>query len=377
MEQTVDRVVPALRMRRDWWLIGLVVAVKLFLALLGGLAVQNFKGTRLSTARNWLEIWNLWDAPHYLDIAAYGYQNTGQLRLWLVFYPLFPWLTRLFGWPFDDYLVGAFLVSTIASLVLALLFYRLVRLDEPVEVAWRSVWFLLIFPTSYVLHIGYTESLFLALAFGCLLAARTNRWFVAGLLGACASFTRINGLLLLAVLGVEILFQWWQTKQWRWSWLWIGIVPLGFVFYLLINYTVTGDPFAFQTIVRQKWYKSLTWPWVGIWNTIESFSWRRRSEIWAIFVPELIFMALTFIATIISFVKLRPSYGVWMASNWLLITSTSFILSVPRYSLLLFPIPILLARITMRWSWLVVLSMASILLMIWFAVLFLIEKGGY
>jgi Gpi18-like mannosyltransferase len=377
MEQTMERIVPVLRIRNDWRLVGLVVAIKVALALLGGFVYQYFKNDRLTTVREWLEIWNIWDAPHYLDIAAYGYQNTGELRLWLVFYPLFPWLTRLFGWPFDDYLVGAFLVSTIASVVMALVFYRLVRVDEPAGVAWRSVWFLLLFPTGYVLHIGYTESLFLALAFGCLLAARNNRWFLAGLLGACASFTRVNGLLLLPVLGVEILYQWWQTKQWRWEWLWIGVVPLGFIDYLLVNYVVTGDPFAFQKIVREHWYKSLTWPWTGIWNTISSLSWRSRREVWSIFVPELVFMELTFLATIISFVKLRPSYAVWMASNWLLITSTSFILSVPRYSLLLFPISILLARATTKRVWFVFLSAAAIQLLVLFTVLFVIGWGGY
>ena len=41
--------------------------------------------------------------------------------------------------------------------------------------------FLLIFPTAYFLHIGYTESLFLALVLGSFLAARTDRWWLAGL----------------------------------------------------------------------------------------------------------------------------------------------------------------------------------------------------
>ena len=42
-------------------------------------------------------------------------------------------------------------------------------------VAMRAAWFLLIFPTAYFLHIGYTESLFLALVLGSFLAARTDR----------------------------------------------------------------------------------------------------------------------------------------------------------------------------------------------------------
>ncbi len=46
---------------------------------------------------------------------AYGYEATGERSYWLVFYPLFPWLTRLVS-PFGDYILGAFIVSTIASL---------------------------------------------------------------------------------------------------------------------------------------------------------------------------------------------------------------------------------------------------------------------
>jgi hypothetical protein len=41
--------------------------------------------------------------------------------------------------------------------------------------------------------------------------------------------------------------------------------------------------------------------------------------------------------------RLRPSYAVWMTANWLLITSTKFVVSVPRYCLTLFPIFIILA----------------------------------
>ena len=50
-----------------------------------------------------------------------------------------------------------------------------------------------------------------------------------------------------------------------------------------------------------------------------------------------------------SWARLRASYAVWMTLNWLLWTSTSFILSVPRYTLVMFPLYILLARAAARW----------------------------
>src|SRR5437773_9484952 len=88
-------------------------------------------------------------------------------------------------------------------------------------------------------------SLFLALVLGSILAAISNRWWLAGVLGALAWMTRANGIILLPTLAVEAIHQWIITKRWNWRWLWIAIVPAGFAVYLFMNWKVTGDPFAF------------------------------------------------------------------------------------------------------------------------------------
>ena len=50
--------------------------------------------------------------------------------------------------------------------------------------------------------------------------------------------------------------------------------------------------------------------------------------------------------------RLRPSYAVWMTLNWLLVTSTSSVMSTPRYTLSMFPIFLLFARLAdERPSW--------------------------
>lgn len=58
-----------------------------------------------------------------------------------------------------EVLVRGYIVAGIASVFAGLALYRLVLLDDDPGTAWRAVWFLLIFPTSYVLLIPYTESL--------------------------------------------------------------------------------------------------------------------------------------------------------------------------------------------------------------------------
>ena len=85
-------------------------------------------------------------------------------------------VTRLVAYFSKSYLAAGIIVSGVASVVAAILLRRLVQLDYPASVAMRSVWFFLIFPTAYFLHVGYGEGLFLALAFACILAARVDRW---------------------------------------------------------------------------------------------------------------------------------------------------------------------------------------------------------
>jgi hypothetical protein len=315
----------------------LVLALKglvLFLAVLG---IQ----TLFDQSETWHTLWNRWDANHYLTLAEKGYTATGEDRFSIVFYPLYPWLVRAVAFVFQSYFGAALFVSGVASVCVGLLFRRLVELDQSVNVARWSVWFLFIFPTAYFLHIGYTESLFLALVLGCLLAARKQFWALAGILGALACLTRVNGLLLVPTLLVEAWLQYRVTRRINWRWLWIAAVGLGFAGYLFLNYRVTGDPFAFSKIMEEHWYKKLTPPWVGIndlWHKIPRFNLTEGFH-------EFTFVVISFVCTVWCWIKLRPSYAVWMTLNCLLITSTTFVVSVPRYCLTLFPIFILLARL--------------------------------
>ncbi|HEX8353870.1 MAG TPA: glycosyltransferase family 39 protein [Pyrinomonadaceae bacterium] len=326
--------------------VGLVLAVKALLFLYGAQAFVLWKNERLGSFYDWLAIWNRWDAPHYLDIARAGYVSQGVEARWIVFYPLYPWLVRAAAFVVRDELLGAFFVSALASVAAGLLLYRLARLDESEEVARASVFFMLAFPTAYFLHIGYTEGLFLALALGTFLAARARCWWAAGLLGALAALARVNGLLLIPALAFEA----WEEyrgggRRPRAAWLWSAGPIAGFGVYLFINWWVLGDPRAFLNAQGEYWYKSLTWPWVGIreaWNSIWA---RAPSEAQMVGWQELFFVLLGLALTAWAWLTMRASYAVWMSCNWLLWTSTKFVLSVPRYTLVLFPAFILLARL--------------------------------
>ena len=349
----------------------------------------------MNGAQHWFEIWDQWDFGYFREIAESGY-NSGDGSL--AFYPLFPWFLRSVAYVCKSYLFAGLIVSSIASIVAAVLLQRLVQLDYSANVAMRSVWFMLIFPTAYFLHVGYSESLFLAMALGSILAARVERWWLAGVLGAFCWMTRGVGAVLVPRLAVETIQQcllrrnscshgvapWCQSSEggnasaqhhrtlrsaWNWRWLWIAILPGGFVVYLFINWRVAGHPFAFFQTRKVSFEQSFALPSAGI-----------RQAIWALYPSaretemvgsqELFFAALGFVCTIVSWISLRPAYATWMTGNLILFTSVNFLQSIPRYMLTMFPIFILFALLARNRFWAGVLTAWSLLFFALFAVLF-------
>jgi hypothetical protein len=378
--------------------VGWVLAIKALLFFVVAKSYPMLWNSPMDGPRQWFQIWDQWDFGYYQKIAEFGYSPSDGS---IAFYPLFPWLMGLVNYISKSYLAAGLIISGIALIVAAILLRRLVRLDYSASVAMRSVWFFLIFPTAYFLHVGYSESLFLALAIACILAARLQRWWWAGMLGAFCWMTRGVGAVLVPALAVEATQQYWVRRKscshvgvssyrsepvgnasaqrrgrsepsrsaWNWQWLWIAVVPLGFAVYLFINWHVAGNPFAFLQTRKISFEQSFALPSVGI-----------RQALWALYpspreaemvgVQELSFAALGFLCTIMSWIRLRPIYAVWMTASLLLFISVNFLQSIPRYTLTMFPIFILLALLGRNRFWAGVITVWSILLFALFAALF-------
>ncbi|HEX8068573.1 MAG TPA: hypothetical protein VF546_01390 [Pyrinomonadaceae bacterium] len=353
----------------DWSVIKLVLAAKFLIIVLGGVAFEVWQNKPLEPSLGWLKVWNRWDAVQYQSLAQNGYQAAGDARFLIVFFPLYPLLTRLVAFVARDYILSAFIVSGVASVAAVVLLKRLTELDETETLARRAAWFLVIFPTSYFLHVGYTESLFLALVLGCLLAGRGGRWHLAGALSVLAALCRVNGLILCPVLLVEAWQEYRAARRWRWQWAWAAGALVGFAGYLWLNYHVTGQAFTFMTYQREHWYRNLAPPWAGLRSAFNGM-WGAPENAHMVGFEEFFFALLGLGATVASARLLRLSYTVWMALNWLLFTSTSFMLSVPRYTLTLFPVFILFARLSRRPFWYEALTIWSLLFLALFAGLF-------
>jgi Dolichyl-phosphate-mannose-protein mannosyltransferase len=326
--------------RDEWEAVGLVLVVKLMVFWQAAIRYEIQYNRWISSLAQALDPVAHWDVDQYLNIATLGYGPTGDARLRLAFFPLYPWLVRALLPIVHNPLVGALTVSTVASLALPVLLFRLVRIDYGTHMAWQAVWFLAIFPTSYFLHVPYTESLFLTFLIGSVLACRVGNWLLAGILGGLATLTHDTGILLVAALGYEAMLQFRTTHRWQNHYLWLGLIPLGFGVFLALNHHITGSVLAFMAVKHQQWSNGLSTP-LAFYNQLGVLGWMRPADAEMIGIQIFFYVLASGIATCISLWLLRPSYAIWMLANWVVIACLTWDLSAPRYVLAMFPIFIL------------------------------------
>ena len=154
----------------------------------------------------------VWDAGWFLKVAANGYPHGYSYgdghRLvgnGLAFFPLYPTLIRGGSALGFDAGTAAISVSWLASIGLAIALHLLGTSLYGRRVGWALVAICCSAPVSIVFSMAYSESLFLALVAGMLVAAHRKVWWAAGLLGLGAALTRPTGLAAALALAVAAL----------------------------------------------------------------------------------------------------------------------------------------------------------------------------
>jgi len=305
-------------------------------------------------ARPGLWAWANFEGEHYLAIAQHGYANLEQ-----AFFPLFPWLIRVFVYPFREnpfaLLISGLTISHLAFLTALFLFYKLIKLDFDEKVAQLAILFLLIFPTSFFFGAVYTESLFLVLILGSFYAARKKNWWVAGILGAFASATSFLGIFLLPAL----LWEWWEQRSTEnlrlktqdfFELIPILLIPLGLLFYMRFLASFYQDPLMFIHVQpafgTQGSADKLILLYQVFWRYLKMIVSTRWDPLYFTVWLELLtttgFGALLVYAQL---KKIRLSYLIFAFLAFLVPTLTGTFSSMPRYVLVLFPGFITLALI--------------------------------
>jgi hypothetical protein len=209
-----------------------------------------------------------WDSEYYLGIAVGGYDDpqagsarnpaTGQLVIKnYSFFPLYPYITRAVAWPLKIFGLTPIGTATLAGVIVSLLgtlagmfaIWDLSRSVFDEESAWRTVFYMLIFPSAFFFAQVFTEGLFIGLAFSSLALTKRKQWVWASLLGMLAAWTRAHG----AAVALPLLLAWLMSINWKsdirsqinWKWFLQGalaLLPLGA--YYIWRTSPLGDGWA-------------------------------------------------------------------------------------------------------------------------------------
>lgn len=145
--------------------------------------------------------WANFDGVHYLSIADHGYFQYEQ-----AFFPAFPLLIRFFSEVFlHNYLLTALIIVYVSLFIWIFLLYKFVSLSFNENTTRWTILFYLFFPTAFFFGAIYTESLFLCLVLGCLLAIKKHKWFLGSILAGLAGGTKLIGVFLLIPLIYEYI----------------------------------------------------------------------------------------------------------------------------------------------------------------------------
>ena len=299
-------------------------------------------------------VWNLYDVRQYTSIAEFGY--SGDLSWQTAYFPGYPLLIKAVSYAtLGDYLLAALIVSNICALLFFWFLYRLVNLDYGAEVARRAVVLSALFPSSFFLFMGYTESVVLAGMVGAVYYARKQQWWQAGVLAGVAALTKEPGVFILLPLAY-IFWQQLRASKGEWSLrrrlagAWLLLPPMAALGYTAYRYLFLAASMSDATDLGGSQRLSVPgYPLVAAIQAAISDNPMLAYDIMDIFFAVLI---IVLVAGVI--IKLR-SMPYTLFSLLMALTSLSAFMygyiyrpqgNSPRRLLLIFPIFILLALVT-------------------------------
>ena len=309
----------------------------------------NYKGSTLSPAAippdmfpyhltkpypiAWLALWQRFDVNWYTSIAENGY---GGIHGDDHYPPLFPLLIRLATPIFGNAFIAGLVISHLATFYAMKLLFDLFDQWGTTASGKATVFYFLIYPTSYYLFSVYTESLFLVTVLLSLRFMQKQSWGWAGFWAFCAISTRLQGVALfvpmLYLMGMDKPFL--QRLQ---HWAGLAIAGTAFLFYLFLRSTqVSGDAIPFS---EPAWHAWLVPPWETYLYAVQTLLSGKFDYIDFInWVATTLFIVLL----VIGWKKIPMEYNLYTTFSLLLmltrIVEKQPLISMSRYSLTLFPI---------------------------------------
>lgn len=306
--------------------------------------------------------WKRWDALHYVNLADLGYSGYIEdgKHLFLVFFPLYPWLMRLVSALIGNTMAAGLLISFLAYAGGCVYLYKLAAWELDAGAAKRAVLFLSVFPYAFFFGGIMTESLFFLTTAAGLWYIRRHRWWLAGLFGVLAAMTRMHGILLIGAAAAELVedkgrFDWREIVR-RLPALLLPV--LGTLVYLLLNWQVGGDPFTF-TVMQEHWSQGFCWISDTLWYVLHNaLSYPTQAVRYQLWIPTILLFPAFFALAVYARKRFRSMYTLYGFVYLVLNYSLSWLLSAGRYLSCALPFFLFAAALTEKRPWLTILLTA-------------------
>ena len=301
------------------------------------------------TVQSWdfVDMHNRWDSFWYLDIVHNGYYlKTDNTLSDVAFFPLYPTLIKIVGTILmGNFVLAGWVLSMGFLLGACTYFYKFMKEFHPKLDPELPILLMLVFPTAFFFNIVYTESMFLFLTLTTFFYAFKKQFWLAAVFAFFASLTHSNGVFL----ALPILWKIWESFGWK-SIFTTKILPI------FLPAIAMASFFAYSAVkfhdlllffkLESAWGRSFK-------LNMDHFQFFSHPSI-INFAIDLFFIIL--IITVIGLVwkKLSPLYAIFMSLTVLAALTSGTLMSIGRYSLVLFPMFILLSSVknkTFQYAW--------------------------
>ncbi len=355
-------------------ILGYFLTWKILIFILVILLEPHIKDTVFYEAKNLFSdrydqlIWRFanMDGIIYLRVAKNGYTSYE-----LPFFPLYPLLIRFFSVNFlhsKYFTPTSQVISNISFFFALIVSWKLFELEKKRNLFTLFLILVLTFPTSFFYGASYNDSLFFLLAVTTIYLTKKSHILLAGIFGALATLTRLNGLVLFIFIVAEYF-----SKITKFEY--FNQIPLSKKFLSRIK-----KIFLVKNVLKEKAYISLLIPlaffsylyfiqmrfghWHLLFSTMKNWGqdriifppqvfWRYfkilfihptfKLNYWIAGIELLSVLFYIFILTV-SFKKIRISYWLLIFVSFLIPSMTGTFQGMPRYALHLYPFFLFLAE---------------------------------
>lgn len=311
----------------------------------------------------WYRYFLRWDAGWYLKIATEGYSYNGDnmVQQPVVFYPFYPLISKSLASVLNISEAAALLIVSNVALSLAVpLLFRFIRQGHGDRVAFFAMACLCFFPSSLFFSAGYTESLALLFIAGFFLLLGKKHYLLASAVAGLAAGTRFTGLVLLLPLSIE-LWRNFSGDPKRLARLavpcWI-LTTSGLWVYMLYLWIAFNSPLAFAFATRA--WRTGDAVEGGVFAALMLRPFYHLGEVFTSGPSPYTLSSwffVFFVALLIAFRK-RLSFPLWIYGMatlllpYFTVSSEVGFRSLTRYSLMAFPVFIVLGELFKKSMWL-------------------------